>query len=154
MTSKEKIGDVLNEIKENSEINPDERWVEFVLNHSVIGLGILSADEQERILLKLQKDGAVKLHKSDAYGKVLVEKLPNFDKTYSRYKSVLPSVNNWNYVNPFWLIWKIAQFFAISLNWLWKHKIISALGILAGLLVYDYSTAWKNINIIWHLLRF
>ena len=57
MSPKRKIAQVLRDIKENSEINPDKKWVEFKLNTSVVGAGILSADEERRILLKLQKEG-------------------------------------------------------------------------------------------------
>lgn len=43
----------------------------------------------------------------------------------------------WNVVNPFWLIWKLLVF-------VWKHKLITAIITIIGLLGIDYSLAWKN----------
>lgn len=61
MNFKQKIAKVLKHIKEESEINFDSNWIEFKFNlnswgESLIGAGILSADEERRILLKLQKE--------------------------------------------------------------------------------------------------
>lgn len=43
----------------------------------------------------------------------------------------------WNLVNPFWLLWKLLLF-------VWRHKVITVVITLAGLLGIDYSLAWRN----------
>lgn len=48
-----------------------------------------------------------------------------------------PSTNYWHITNPFWWIWKFAKL-------IWKHKLISIIITLFGVLAIDYSLAWQN----------
>jgi len=59
--------------------------------------------------------------------------------------------NKWNFVNPFWLTWKliilISKFFK-------RHKVGSIiLSIVSTLLYIDYSRAWKNISFLFNFLK-
>lgn len=47
MTGRQKILQVLKDIKRDSEINPNPEWVEFKFNTSVVGARILSDDEKK-----------------------------------------------------------------------------------------------------------
>lgn len=48
-----------------------------------------------------------------------------------------PSTNYWHMTNPFWWIWEFAKL-------IWKHKLISVIITLLGVLAVDYSLAWRN----------
>lgn len=61
MTSNEKICQILKDIKEQSEINPNPKFVDFKFNFHIVGAGILVADEERRILLKLENEKVIKL---------------------------------------------------------------------------------------------
>lgn len=69
MTPEEKIARVLEQIKNDSAINPDPKLIRFDLNYDVVGAGILSEDEERRILFKLEKEGVIKLRLSQFKGK-------------------------------------------------------------------------------------
>ncbi len=69
MTPNEKIAKVLETIKNESAINPDTRWMKFEFNYSFAGPRTLREGEQRRILFKLEKSGAIKLHLSKINGK-------------------------------------------------------------------------------------
>ena len=101
MTPKQKIAKVLKKIKGECEINEDTDFMQFDLNTRVISLRYLSADEERRILLKLERKGIIKLvtvpslegsSPSEFMIKnsfILVLKLPGFKKHYYYYKSYL-----------------------------------------------------------------
>ena len=65
MSPEEKIAKVLKQLKDDAAINPEPHLVKFELNHFVVGAGILSEDEERRILFKLRKDGVIKLRLSE-----------------------------------------------------------------------------------------
>ena len=48
-----------------------------------------------------------------------------------------PSTNYWHMTNPFWWVWEFAKL-------IWKHKLISVIITLLGVLAVDYSLAWRN----------
>ena len=48
-----------------------------------------------------------------------------------------PTRNYWHMTNPIWWLWKIVRL-------IWKHKVVSLLIALVGLLAIDYSLAWRN----------
>ena len=60
-----------------------------------------------------------------------------YDFSYLDKEKTLQGANYWNFVNPFWFIWKLLVF-------VWHHKLISAAAIIISLLGIDYSLAWKN----------
>ncbi len=64
MTPEQKIAKVFKQIKDESAINPDSSWMKFDFNYYVVGAGILSEDEERRILLKLEKEEIIKLYLS------------------------------------------------------------------------------------------
>jgi len=57
--------------------------------------------------------------------------------------------NKWNWINPFWLLWKLFLFFNQLLKWIWRHKIISVILIVLSLLAFDYSLILINLKTIW-----
>jgi len=175
MTGRQKILLVLKEIKRESEINPNPEWVEFRFNTSVIGLGILTDDQEKRILMKMEKDGIIEIHLPDVIdndqdamlstytptefmmesNSIWVKILPPFYRRYFWYSLISLTDNKWNYVNPFWILWKLIQCFILIVDWLWnKSKIITIIIVFSGLLVYDWISAWKNIKIIFSYFRF
>ncbi len=64
MSPEEKIAKVLKQIKNEAAINPDPRLMNFELNNHIVGAGILTDDEERRILLKLEKEGVIGLRLS------------------------------------------------------------------------------------------
>jgi hypothetical protein len=64
MSPEEKIAKVLKQIKNEAAINPDPRLMKFELNNFIVGAGILTDDEERRILLKLEKEGVIGLRLS------------------------------------------------------------------------------------------
>lgn len=66
MTPEEKIAKVLKRIKSESSINPNPKLVKFNLNYNVVGGGVLSEDEERRILFKLENEGAIELSLSES----------------------------------------------------------------------------------------
>ncbi len=67
MTPEEKIAKVVKQLKDDAAINPDPTIVKFELNDYIVGAGILSEDEERRILFKLEKTGAVKLRLTEYF---------------------------------------------------------------------------------------
>ena len=170
MTGRHKILRVLKDIKQESEINSDPQWVKFKFNTSVIGAGFLTDEEEKRILIKLEKEGVLKIHLPDGENDeqeallsgytpiefmmksdyIWLEILPQFYQKYLWYSLTSFEDNGWNYINPFWLLWHFIKGATILIGWLWrKSKVFTViLGTLGGLLVYDWSLAWKNIKTI------
>ncbi|NQU99212.1 MAG: hypothetical protein HQ538_00590 [Parcubacteria group bacterium] len=172
--SKKKIAKVMKQIKEDSEINPNSKWVEFKLNTNFIAPGVLMADEEERILLKLQKEGIIKLHIPETPGEegrysaytpdefmhetklIWVEILDGFNKKYRYYRFYLGEINWWKIINPFW--WLSLPFIVLIkiVKLIKKYLLISAITFLItllGLLAIDYSLAWKNLKSIFNLIK-
>jgi len=174
MNSKQKILDVLTRIKSESEINAEPDRMRFHFNHNVVGAGILSADEEIRILAKLQKNNWVRLGlPTDDEGivtsntpedymsnrdDVLVELLQGFKLKYKFYKlASYPTENNWNYVNPIWWLWILLSSLWNLLNTLGKvifqHWLISLTFGILGLLAIDYTLAWQNALMILNFFK-
>lgn len=169
MNPKQKIAQVMKEIKENAEINPNSKWVEFHFNTNVFGAGFLTDDEERRILFKLESEGVLNLHlpardeEEEAmmsvyspgefmlkHDVIRIEILDNFFRKFFFYRFYLNGLNYWNVINPFWLIW---QFILVSfslLKWFLNHKIISAFTGMAALIAIDYSLAFRNLK---HMIR-
>jgi len=169
MNSRQKIFSILEDIKKESEINPDPRRVLFKFNTNVFGVGILSDSEEKKILLKLQKEGIVKLHKPtnnilidrrtiekfmNDRNFIWVEILEGFNRKYWIYKFCSASFNFWNFSNPFWWIYQLILFLIKIPGTILKHKLISvAISIVVTLLIIDYSMAWKNLEWILKFFR-
>ncbi|MFA6896912.1 MAG: hypothetical protein WCQ96_01360 [Patescibacteria group bacterium] len=167
MNAKRKIGKVLKQIKEESEINPDSRWVRFIFNTRLVGAGILSDDEEKRILLKLQKEKIIKLHLPDCddgfepfapeelikhYNIVLVEILDGFDKKYQIYKLFYSDFDFWEITNLLWWLWKLLLFVSVGIikcaTIVKDNKIISLVFFILAMLASDYAMAWQNLRYI------
>lgn len=168
MTGRQKILQILKDIKEDSEINPNPEWVEFKFNTSLVGAGILSDDEEKRILIKLEKEKILEIHlpagedeEEDAMlnnytpiefmmdnNSIWIKILPRFYRKYFWYNLTSFDKNSWNFINPFWILWQVVKGFVCFVEWLWnKSKIVTlVIGTVGGLFVYDWSLAWKNIK--------
>lgn len=167
MTPRSKIARVLKDIKNDSEINPDSKWVRFNFNTNIIGAGILSDDEEKRILLKLQGENIIKLHLPygateedrgllSAYTPeefmmerdfIMIEILDGFYRKWFLYKFYINDFNYWKLTSPVWLIWEVIFGLFLIVKFFWKHKIISAsMSILAAFIAIDYSLAWRNLK--------
>lgn len=175
MTGRQKILQVLKDIKRESEINPNPEWVEFRFNTSVVGAGILSDDEEKRILIKLEKEGILKIHLPDGRddeeeallsqytpiefmmerNSVWVEILPKFYRKYFWYKLSSFGGNTWNIVNPFWITWQTIRSIFFFIEWIWdKSKTATLiLGTIGTLLIYDWALAWKNLEAVSEFLK-
>lgn len=115
MTPEEKIAKVLKQIKDEAAINPDPHLMKFNFNYSVVGSGILSEDEERRILFKLEKEGVIELrlsqYKDNKSKKITVvssadgekyvtnpyywvEILEGFEDVYNNYSSHLDSTQS------------------------------------------------------------
>lgn len=155
MTSRQKILDVLRDIKHESEISPDPDLVKFRFN-TILGPGILQAEQQKIILKKLVKSGVIELVTSiDNYYEIEIRILPKFSKEYFWYSITSMDDNTWNIVNPFWLLWQLIIGIYFILKWFWgKNKTITVIATsLGGLLIYDWVLAWKNLKILLTLLN-
>ncbi len=168
MSPNKKIYTILKEIKHESSINPDPEWVEFKLNANFIAPGVMMSGEEGRIIIKLEKEGAIELHlpngKDDEQDAMLsgytpiefmwehnliwIKLLPKFQWIYFKYRTKSFGVNFWYLSNPFWLLWKFLRFLFFPINFIWRrHKIIASIvTILGGLLVYDWTQAWDTIQ--------
>jgi len=175
MTGRQKIFRVLKDIKRESEINPNPEWVEFRFNTSVVGAGILTDDQEKRILIKLEREGVVEIHLPDGKDDeqdamlsqytpkefmmgnnlILIKLLTPFYRKYFWYKLTSFGENNWNFINPFWILWQLIKGVFLLIEWLWgKSRVMTlVLGTLGGLLVYDWSSAWKNLRVILTFLK-
>jgi len=166
MTRKQKILQVLKNIKHESEINSNPKWVEFKFNASVVGEGSLTNDQKKRILIKIEKDGIIEIHIPDKmndqektmtpiefmmkHNFIWIKILPPFYKKYFWYNLISLVDNKWNYINPFWILWQLIRCIVFLIEWLWdKSKVVTIIiSMFSGILVYNWSLAWKNIKII------
>jgi len=123
--------------------------------------------------MKLEKDGFIELHLPDGRtdeeeatlsgyttsefmieNKIIwIKILPSFYSKYFFLNLISFSDNKWNYVNPFWILWNFFKIIFLFFKWLWvKSKIVTVivglLSLLGGLLVYDWSLAWKNLKVL------
>lgn len=170
MEPQEKICKVIKYIKDKKEISPNPKRIEFIFSTSIVGAGIVTDDEKRDILLKLEKEGLIKIislfrFTDDRFknlshegyvrsaDKVFIESLEELDKYHKENckvvekVQVLKTINFWHYSNPFWWLWQLWLFIR-------KHKIISSVIILITLLGIDYSQTWRNIKFIISLLKF
>ncbi|MDD2656234.1 MAG: hypothetical protein PHQ18_01545 [Patescibacteria group bacterium] len=168
MNKKQKIYYILKEIKEESEINPEPHWVIYHFNTNFVAPNTLMADEEKRILQKLENEGIIEINlpigrdeQEEAmlsiftpiefmmeHDLILIKILPKFYRKYFWYSISSLKENKWNYINPFWILWKLLTLIFIFIVWLWKkNKIITILiGFISSILVYDWSLAWQNLN--------
>lgn len=175
MKSREKILQILTSIKNESEINADPTTVQFDFNHHIIGVDFLDADEEMRILSKLQNEGWIILNLPNDDNKeittsntpedymadrdhVTLQVSPNFRSRYRLFKLLtFSSENKWNYVNPIWLLWNMfALILSLSgklIHLILQHKLVSGVITILGLLTIDYVLACHNISLIWNLLK-
>lgn len=169
MTAKQKILKVLKHIKNDSEINPNPEWVLFEFNKGY-GIGsFLTGEEERRILGKLAKGGVIETHNPNEgeaeelilnardlfnFDLVWIKILPSFYRKYYWYNLISWADNKWNYINPAWLSWQLIQSIVFAVKWLWEKSkammiiFITLVGALGGLLTYNWSLAWKTIQII------
>lgn len=70
-----------------------------------------------------------------------VESLLNIpqDPPKKLFKSTTSFCNYWNWINPFWLLWKLFTLIR-------RHKVISIVSVILFLLAIDYSLAWQNMQ--------
>lgn len=166
MTSKQKILWVLRHIKDEREIKADSSWITYEFNLHVVGSGIVSADDELKILFKLKKENIIDLElpKNIDVKEVTrnglsstkmcngskVKILPKFARTYYWYSIVNVLENKWNYINPFWLVFQLLKGLKFLIEYCFqKNKIITIIfSVIAGLLVYDWTLAWQNLKII------
>lgn len=165
MKPEEKIAKILEQIHNDSVINPDPQWVRFDFNYNMVGAGILSENEERRILFKLRKEGVIELCLSQFEDKepkeisvissehgrkfllssyYQIELLDGFEEKYKAFIKYLKvdkkSEKSWiYYTNPIWLLCKLILF-------LWKHKFLSFVFFLFTLFAIDFTLAWKNFN--------
>lgn len=162
----------MEQIKEESEINPDSRWVKFNFNVYIAGAGILSDDEEKRILLKLQKEKTIKLHLPDEeqgslevykpeefmMGNkfIFIEILDNFYKKYRIYRLFYSRLDFWKITNPFWYLWQVIlviyNLLKIVSKTIKDNVIISFIILIITVLAFDYAMAWKNLKYIINLI--
>lgn len=172
MNPRQKILSVLKQIKANSELNANENQVRFDFNNHVIGAGILTNDEEARILNKLQVWGYVTLLLPNTEVEGMVTSVtnedlmvntthvtmtlsPNFYFRYHIYKLFTFEKLSWNYVNPVWLLFQIFKHIYMAIRLLWsKGKVLTALfSSLGALLIYDWSTAWGTTQYLIEIFR-
>ena len=124
----------------------------------------------------LEKEGVVEIHlpegKDDAeeallsgympiefmmqQNLILLKILPAFYRKYYWYSLISLGENNWNIINPIWIVWQLIKSIVFLVEWLWeKSRVIVIVSGLSALFVYDYSLAWKNLKfiLIWILSR-
>lgn len=172
MNAKQKIFSVMKQIKEESEINPDSRWVKFNFNVYIVGAGILNDDEEKRVLLKLQKEKIIKLHLPDedqgsleVYKQeefmmknkfIFIEILDNFYKKYQIYVLFYSRLDFWKITNAFWWLWELILFvyglLKIAAKTIKNNAIISSIVLIITVLAFDYAMAWKNLKYIINLI--
>ena len=86
---------------------------------------------------------------------IWIKILPQFYRKYFWYSLTSFGKSSWNLINPLWLLWQIVRGIVILIEWLWnKSKTVTLiLGALGGVLVYDWSLAWKNLKAILVFLK-
>lgn len=160
----------MRQIKEDSEINPNSKWVRFDFNTDVVGEGFLTDDEEKRILLKLQNEGVIKIHlpngKTEQEEAILssytpeefmmenkftwIEILDRFNAKYQMNNFISGRLNYWKLFNPLYWTWSIVKFILqvikLILSVKWKYKILSLIVTLLTLVAIDFSMAWKNVK--------
>lgn len=147
MTGRQKKLQVLEDIRQESEISPNPILIEFKFSNNIAN-GVLDIDEKKIILKRLEKEGVIKIKDNKKYNEVSIKILPPFYNKYYLYRLTSLDNNAWNIVNPFWILWQL-----ITIIWN-KNKIITTmLGTLVLFLAYDYSQAWKNIDFILIFLK-
>ena len=165
MTPEEKIYKVLDRIENERKISLPGP-IEFEFYDNFVAGGMVSADDERKILLKLEKGGIIKLHFSvidseiyqmlepDLFKRhsIQVEALPKFYDEYKKYKKLLGKDRNyWKLWNPLWWGWSAVIF---SANVFKKHLLRSSVATaVLAFLAYDYSSAWKNIKWITDFLN-
>lgn len=154
MTGRQKIFQVLEHIRQESEISPDHNSIRFKFNNT-IAPETLYVDEEKIILKKLEKEGVIKTSNNDDYYKVSIKIQPSFYRKYFLYRLTSLDNNTWNIVNPFWILWHLVVVSVYFINWLWnKNKVITfIIGLAGGLLTYDWLVAWKNLRLILIFLK-
>lgn len=159
MTPKESIYKVLKRIEDGVAISPWPDQTNFRFTDGIVGRGILTAEEERKILLKLEGEGALVIdfrtesEADEAYvdshtkeelvfmvNEVIVRTVDGFESALRKYKPGFKvSGNFWQYSNPFWWVFKI-------LNLAFKHKLVSIFVSLLMLLAVDYGLALGNLN--------
>lgn len=82
-----------------------------------------------------------------------VAQIVDGDKEAGTQQVIVRTVKNyWNFINPFWLIWKILILIKEYILGHIKISIISIMIVILGLVATDYSLAWKNLKSIWDFL--
>lgn len=126
-------------------------------------------------MIKLEKEGVLEVHLPDGKdneqdamlsqytpiefmmesNSIWIKILPQFYRKYFWYSLISVGKNNWNLVNPFWLLWQLIKGVVLLIEWLWnKSKAVTLiLGAFSGILVYDWSLAWKNLKLILTFLK-
>lgn len=170
MNSRQKILSVLEDIKQNSDINADVEQVRFDLNHRVVRAGILNNDEEARILCKLESWGYISLplrRDTNIVTSVRDEEVvanresvtitlsKNFNSKFFLYKLLTFKDNSWNYINPLWILVQIFKslYSVFLIVWNKSKPLAVVISSLAALLVYDWTTAWKNIEYVVNLFQ-
>jgi hypothetical protein len=170
MTPRKKILNVLTQIKRDSALNADGSMVRFDLNHHIAGAGILTNDEEARILCKLRNLGYIEIPLPEHKGMVTsvtdeetiarqasirVILGDNFHFRYFFFKLFTFDETWWKYTNPLWIVTKLIEVPANALGLLWhKSKILtSIIGAAGALLVYDWTLAWQNAENILNFLK-
>ena len=145
MTGRQKILQVLKDIKKESEINPDPNWVIF--HFTLMGIerdGKLNRDQQKRILVRLHMKKIIEIilpqaqnHEDSLFLRrfngdpvsfclttdtqsTAVKLLPKFHLNYWVYKITSFNENAWNYINPFWLLFQAGKLILFCLGYLFE----------------------------------
>lgn len=161
MTPEEKIYSVLDHIEKERKISPNPNLIGFKFNDHVVGAGIVTGDDERKILLKLEKENVLKLHfsaiNSEIYRilepdinkrkNIQVEVLHNFETEYKKYKKLSKKEKNyWKIYNPLWWVFCCLSYLFELFK---KYKIKSVITTtFFAFLAYDYSTAWKNVKFV------
>ncbi len=176
MTSKQKIAEVLEEIKEKSDISLDSKSVMIEFYPDMVIAGSCDDKDKKDILLKLQHEKIIKIKLPDERGGIengqlsvyapeefmlnseckgiRVEILKDFSRKYWFCRIFcLKNIDYWNLVNPFWWIWKMILLIGNLIIFIWKHKIPSFILAIASLMALNYSIVWQNFNNILNFIK-
>lgn len=111
MTPEEKIYSVLDHIGRERKISPNPNLIEFKFNDHVVGAGIVTSDDERKILLKLEKENIIKLHFSSINSEIYrmlepdiskrkniqIEALSKFEGEYMRYRNFINGTAKTNF---------------------------------------------------------